>query len=273
MTRLVTLVILIIGGAVLGAQQPPAASAAFAVASVKPSQVDTLTSRPGAFLPEGFVAQNATLRILIHRAYPEFTDRPGRIVGPDWIDNARYDVEGKAGNDATRSDLIAMLRGLLAERFGLRVHTETRSENGFALVPARTDGRFGPGLRRSQGQCTTLSIVPPATERAELPPCAYHQGFASGLRTVSFRGAPIDRVVTMLQNANAKSVVDRTNLSGTFDVDLEWAAEDALLASQEPAAGPGIVTAVQEQLGLKLESMRMPLEVLVIDAVQRPEAN
>ena len=274
MTRLVTFAVGIIAGAVLGAQQPETSSATFAVASVKPSTVDTSTSRPGAFLPEGsFVAQNATLRILVHRAYPEYTDRPGRIIGPEWIDNARYDVEGKAGHDATRAEMIPMLRALLAERFGLRVHTETRADDGFALVPARTDGRLGPGLRPSQTECTTLSAVPPTTNRAELPRCAVQQGFTNGLSTVALRGATIDSLVTLLQSAAARGVVDRTKLSGRFDIDLEWAGDDALLASRDPDFRPGIITAVQEQLGLRLEPTRAPLEVLVIDAVQRPKAN
>jgi uncharacterized protein (TIGR03435 family) len=169
--------------------------------------------------------------------------------------------------------MIPMLRALLADRFGLRVHTETRQDDGFALVTARTDGRLGPGLRRTQITCAILESVAPTTARADLPACALQRGFANGLTTASLRGATLDRLALLLQSATGRSVVDRTGLAGGFDIDLEWASDDALLASREPDSRPGIVTAVQDQLGLKLEPSRAPLEVLIIDAVERPTAN
>jgi uncharacterized protein (TIGR03435 family) len=274
MTRFVTLAISVIGGVVLGAQPPQTAPAAFAVASVKPNTSGASRSDPGAFLRGGgFHALNATLRILIHRAYPEFTDRPGRIIAPDWIDGVRYDVEAKTGTDATHAEMIPMLRALLADRFGLRVHTEMRLADGFALVPARTDGRLGPGLRRSQAQCTILEQVPYYTKRADLPTCALQRGFANGLNAVSLRGAKVQSLVFLLQAVAARGVVDRTNLSGSFDIDLEWAEDKDLLASPEPDFRPSLGTAVQDQLGLKLVSERAPVEVLVIDAVRRPDAD
>jgi uncharacterized protein (TIGR03435 family) len=272
MARLFALVVML-GSAVTlwaqGAEQAPPF-----VASVKPSTADTLVSRPGAFLPGGrFVAQNATLRIIIHRAYPEYTDRPGRIIGPEWIDHERFDVEAKADGERPRRDMLLILRQLLADRFALRVHVDTRQGDGYALVPARADRRLGAGVRPSQAKCPSLPAVESATSRKDLPACALQRGVANGLSTASLRGATMANLATVLQLSAARAVIDRTNLTGAFDIDLEWAAGEALLDATDPDFRPSVFTAVQEQLGLKLEPAQTPVEVLVIDAVGRPKAN
>jgi len=274
MTRPFTLLVLLAGVTSVTAPQAQVPQPTFAVASVKPSTADTQSSRPGAFLPGGhFVAQNASLLILIHRAYPEYARRPDGIVGPMWLQETRFDVDAKADRDAPYSEMLVMLRRLLAERFGLRVHTETQQRDGFALVRAQADGRLGPGLRPTQATCTSLTPVAPTADVADLPMCALHRGFANGLSTASFRGARMTSLALLVESVMARGVVDHTNLTGSFDIDLSWVADEVLLAAPGIDTRPGMATALQEQLGLKLERTRTPLEVLVVDAVQRPKAN
>jgi uncharacterized protein (TIGR03435 family) len=170
-----------------------------------------------------------------------------------------------------------MVRTLLADRFKLTVHDEVRDLPVYALVTARSDGRPGPQLRRVEVDCAALydDGPRPATPGPGKDAC----GAFRGLGTSRITG----HAVTMLMLANlvvrgsvGRMVLDRTGLSGAFDLDLEWTPErTALSADASPGAppaseGPSIFTALQEQLGLKLDSRRGPVDVLVIDHVERP---
>lgn len=276
MTR-AALILAFVGGVVgVSAQAPEESKPSFEVASVKPSPPSasagaTVTSTPGAFLPGGrFVARNSPLQMLIRRAYQDFSLRPDQIVGLSSLTDERFDVDARAGTDVPEARVRVMLQQLLAERFKLRVHTEKRPRDIYRLTVARSDGRLGPQARRSAADCTT-----PASriEDAAQNPCGYSSRVANGERTVVLRGRPLSNLAMVLQSELQRTVVDDTGRSGQFDIQLRWNGKATALQAAATAAddaGTSIFTAVQEQLGLKLEPSRAPAEVLVIDSVERP---
>jgi uncharacterized protein (TIGR03435 family) len=180
-----------------------------------------------------------------------------------------------------------MLRALLAERFNLAVHKETREMPVFALVLARSDGSFGPQMRRSPDDCSNAAArgrgSAPAGARSPWDgiSCGTSVGpgiILAGGRTMAQIATSFSRLTTTGSSLN-RLVVDRTGLEGTFDMTLRFTPENIPnfgpggpppgLPAIDPN-GPSIFTAVQEQLGLKLDSQRGPVEVLVIDRVSRP---
>jgi len=165
-----------------------------------------------------------------------------------------------------------MLRNLLADRFKLAAHRETRDMPAYALVRAKADGTLGPQMRRSTIDCEAEAARALAAKRGGAPPgqdgsakpivrCRVSTSAARIVGT----GTTIPELMRRLSAPLGRAVVDRTGLSGSFDLELQWSPEQAADTS-----GPSIFTAVQEQLGLKLESQRAPVEVLVIDRVESP---
>jgi uncharacterized protein (TIGR03435 family) len=294
----VTMVVAVLGAAatVRLAGQPAAdQSPSFEVASVKHNK----SGSPGVrlfFQPGGrFVAENVTLQFLIAAAYGD--PRPladFQIVGgPKWINADRFNVIAKAEGDPQPSAdgpppvMFAMLRTMLADRFKVRVHEETREMPIYTLIKARNDGKLGEHLTLTTTDCAAL-MRGPAGDRPALPPspterptCGLRVGFGSlsggGMTVTQLAGAisrmpGVDRVVN-----------DRTGLDGSYDLDLHWTPDQL---PPRPAGapdgpirvngvdvdpnGPSIFTALQEQLGLKLESTKGPVHVIVIDSVDQP---
>jgi uncharacterized protein (TIGR03435 family) len=232
----------------------------FEVASVKRSA----SNAPGFTLtPVGgrFVATNVPLRFLVMAAFgiPEY-----RLDGgPGWINSERYDIQA-----TPTSQWPQRLRALLVDRFKLTTHTERRSMQGFALVLARSDGRLGERLRRSDARCETSQT--PAEPRpfnpTTLPPCGQAVGSDHSLRMNTLPFASFANELTQRVGA---PVEDRTGLAGNFVIELDWAP------NRPGAAAPGddgvvLFTALQEQLGLRLQRERVDVEVVVIDRVERP---
>lgn len=237
------------------AQQP---TARFEVASVKPNNTG---AEPSMNLPpRGSVAiVSVPLENVIVNAYgiPAF-----RVLdAPDWIRRERFDISAKIPDDAAAGPL-SMLQSLLEERFKLRVHRETREQPIYTLVVARSDGRRGPRLKPSSADCGSAPAFPPTAQCGAL----FGVGPAGG-RIIS-RGQPLARVISALSMAVSRGVVDRTGFQGPFDVELEWSSDVG--ASATNSNTPNIFTALQEQLGLRLEPSRGPVEVLVIESVERP---
>jgi uncharacterized protein (TIGR03435 family) len=259
----------------------------FEVASVKENRSgdsrSPLRTQPGG----RFVATNALLKFLIAEAFlgPQPVHLSSRILGgPDWINSARYDITAKAAlefqpsPDGPPRELLLMLRSLLQERFKVRTHYETRELPIYELVLARADGALGPKLRQSAANCDG---PPPPRQPGEPPPC----GGMRGPARILAGGIPMRQLVMMLTailavgppaGADGRLVVDKTGLSGRFAFDLAWTPEQIPDAAPPPgvppidANGPSFFTALQEQLGLKLQPARGPVEVLVIDSVERP---
>ena len=266
------------------APQPPGAPASFEVVSVK----RLATSRPGSMspmlMPGGrVVAQNVTAKELIRSAYAlEDSQVEG---GPGWIGSDRFDIEARAAATATPDDVRAMLRALMKERFKLESHTESKETSIFAMVPARSDGKLGAGLRRSGTECASITPPPGAPAPPPPPPGAgvglggfafrCPSAFLPGrfsIRAIDLRGF----ATVLWRRANVgRPVTDRTGLTGDFDIDLFYAPYgENINGAPIPTDGlPSIFTAVQEQLGLRLDSSRGPIDVLVIDRVSPPAEN
>ena len=164
-----------------------------------------------------------------------------------------------------------MLRTLLEERFRFTAHSETKEQPVYALVPARIDGNLGPKLKRSTLDCTGA----PSSQG-----CGMNTNTTSNSGTMKGGGRSLSDLAAALGNFIVnRMVVDRTGLTGVYDFELSWTPDNLQSTPPDgpPAAGisdaPSIFTALQEQLGLKLESQRGSVEFLVIDGVQRPSEN
>jgi uncharacterized protein (TIGR03435 family) len=161
-----------------------------------------------------------------------------------------------------------MMRSLLADRFRLKVRSDSRELPVYALVVARTDGRLGPGLRRrAEGECEQAVVRggPPPDPTGPTPLCGFLAANVQG--NLSYRGVPISALTRPGALTRDRIVVDRTKLSGIFDIDLAPAPPDV---AGNPADVPFVFTAVQEQLGLKLEPGKALVEVIVIDHAEKP---
>ena len=255
------------------AQAPEQPSAPrFEVASVKLNTsndgVVAIQTQKGRFIARGF-----TLAALIRNAYgvQEF-----QIVGgPDWINTERFDVEATFSDDPAapggRSRTDLMLRALLAERFTLAVHNETRDRPVFALVFARTDKKPGPELQKSATDCATAK-GPDACSSSVGPGFMRLRGrtmaqFAGSLSQLTITGSSLNRMI-----------VDRTGLEGPYNLTLRFTPDNVPPVSVPgfppvDPNGPSIFTAMQEQLGLKLESSTGMVDVVVVDSAARPTPN
>jgi uncharacterized protein (TIGR03435 family) len=246
--------------AAIVAQAPDSAKPVFEVATVKRnlSQSSDTSTRvdPGGRLR----VVGAPLFWLIAAAYggPQGGLRLEQVVGaPAWSRSERYDISAKAANadaEALREDITFIslrpfLQGLLEDRFRLTIHRETRQLPIYALVRARKDGELGPGL------------LPVAVDCAKVPAKC---GFRGGPGRIQAESVSSDLLMQLLANASGRIVANRTGLDGPFRVDLAYAPD------QTATDQPSIFTAVQEQLGLKLEATRAPVDVVVIDHVERP---
>jgi len=204
--------------------------------------------------------------------------------GPPWINSDHYDISAKSENSPKREEIPLMLQALLADRFQLTIHRETKELPTYALVLARKDGKLGPHLVESKGNnCTAVdpNKPPPSPPEPGKPPVLYCGGMM--MRPNALRAASI-QVSELTQNFSrllGRTVVDKTGLTGKYDISMEW-NPDVSQAPQMPGAppspssepgGPSIFTAIQEQLGLKFEAQKGQVETIVIDRAERPSAN
>jgi uncharacterized protein (TIGR03435 family) len=241
----------------------------FEVASVKPNRSGDLAINVTLPAPDRFAAINIPLRDLIRLAYDVHEAR--LQGGPDWTRAERFDVIAKAdhslgawGPSGPPAEMLAMLRALLSERFSLAVRRETRTLPTYALVTAKQGGQLGPELRRSSLDCEKAANT-----------CGMRIG--PGQMVVS--GTPLSQLATALSAFVQRIVIDRTQLAGPFDLHLSWTPQRLPQGPPPPGApalppvdpnGASIFAALEEQLGLKLEPQQAPLEVVVIDRVERP---
>jgi uncharacterized protein (TIGR03435 family) len=264
MARIAVVLVAVICSPILIAQQPVPA---FQVASIR-ANTSTETRSSSSVQPGGrYTATNVTIRTLVKSAYGLQQDVQV-AGGPRWIETERFDIVAKAdGNPSTdvfRDQARMMLRTLLAERFKLSFHRETREVPIYALIVARADGKLGPQLLPST--LTECAEKTPPNNNASAPlPCG--GGFARA-GDLAGRAVAFTVLTANISNAADRPVVDRTGLTGTFDWRLRWTPEP--LPRAEPLDSVTLFTALQEQLGLKLDSTRGPVEVLVIDSAERP---
>jgi len=289
--------------------QSTTAPGSFEVSSVKPSDPNSsgmLSMRPQG--RSGFAVSNVPLRLLVRMAYGV---QDFQIVGgPSWQMSSKFDITAKAAEGTTQGtpDLMPMLKTLLADRFKLKTHTETREMPVYALVVARSDGQLGRDIKPSTSDCANAAAD--AQKRAEeimkggaadfmaklakgeKIPCmmmpvinpsnpSASPGF--GLRG---DGQSMTALTQMLAQVTGRTVLDKTGLTGLYDWELRFdpTVFMALLpqlginvptlpasATSAFADSPSLLTALQEQLGLKLDSQRGPVEVLVIDSAEMPQ--
>lgn len=228
----------------------------FEVVSVRPNK----SPEPGgrnALEPGGYEGIGVTLRRMIALAYLPI---PNSLIigGPSWLSTDRFDVRARFDGSPPREQLQQMMRTMLAERFKLRTHLETRPTRVFALMVERA-GVLGPSLRLAEIDCANS-----AARQPNMPWCSfrYTQGLLTG------RGVTLDQISGELDAGRV--VVNRTGLAGRYDVDLRW-TPDPGAAADTGDAPPGLATALREQLGLRLQPDMAPFEHLVIDSASRPE--
>jgi uncharacterized protein (TIGR03435 family) len=222
--------------------------------------------RPGG----SFSAGNQTLLQLIRFAYG--IQGSLQLVGaPDWIRTERFDIVAKAPADIPPTapgqpvPEALLLRSLLEDRFRLAMHRETRQLPIYALVIARSDGRLGPHIRRPANDYCAQR----AKEIEKGNPQPFGVGQVCGMRGnnegLTAGAFPIRGFANFLAGEAGRVVVDRTGLTGEWDFELKWSPPNA--PSPDPDR-PSIFTALEEQLGLRLEPTTGPVEVLVIDRVE-----
>ena len=259
----------------------------FDVVSIKRNTSGALGSNGSGERPDGgFRLLNAPLALLIGRAYPPSV--PADMVGlPDWAMRERYDVIATSPlQKATPDERIAMLRALLADRMKLAVHIESRERDVYELVVARKDGRLGANLKPSEIDCVAKVAAdeaagvprPPMTPEfimrggGTVPPCVFWMG-----------GDHVEGDTTMAAFAfwvriwtRRPDVVDKTGLTGSYRLKIDFDSREAMRGPEtSPSADrpPSIFTALPDQLGLKLESAKLPRDTLIIDHIEQPTEN
>ena len=245
--------------------QNAAPSAGFEVVSIKPSDPGTQGSRMGASPNGDYNAKGATLKGLIQQAYEL---RDFQVTGGSaWIETERYDLIAKGSGlglteeelrkmtedqrNAFKAQLLLKLQALLADRFQLKVHKETKempiyglaiAKSGVKIQTAVDDGKFGGGISMSRGE--------------------------TGKSEATFKKTPMSSLTKFLSGQVGRTVLDQTGLKGEYDFKLTFAPDLA-----EVTDGPSIFTAVQDQLGLRLDAQKGPVEVLVVDGAQKASGN
>lgn len=260
-------------GALLGASASVAArqpKPRFEVASVtpakslKPSRAPVPRVQPGGRFSAGL----ATVESLVSFAYDL---KPYRIAGgPDWVRRDRFEVSAKAETDAPADQIRLMVQSLLEDRFNLVTHIEQREMPLQALVRTRSDGSVGPGLVRIDG-CSPEVV----NELRRTFPGKYPAPIGGGV-TSSCSSMGLTGLADFLSVGRDVPVIDATGLKGSFyyTIRSQFTLVTALFGvyNNDPNL-PALSTALQEQLGLKLEPRRGPVDVLVIDSVQHPAEN
>jgi uncharacterized protein (TIGR03435 family) len=263
----------LLAAATYGVYAQDAPRPSFQVASVKPN-TDNPPNRMQRPLPGGrWSAKNATLAMMIVTAYN--VQRYQLTVGPPWLESDGFDIEATAGPDGKAPQLLLMLQSLLADRFKLAMHREMRELPVYHLVAAK--GSFSPPPP-DPGCAQPDPTAPPA--RGGIP-CGNLRIGMSG--SVDGSKVPMQQLVATLAAIAGRPVIDQTGFAGNFDVHLKFAPDQSTqglpggaLATPPPdpdPTKPTIFDALQEQLGLKLTSSKGPVEVLVIDHVEKPTAN
>ncbi len=271
----------------------------FEVATVKPNR----SADRMVMIQNGaggrFVAKNVSLKMLMRMAYKV---QDFQISGgPAWISSERYDIEAKPESpsiddmrkltDEQREAFMEQqrlrLQALLADRFQLKLHPETKELPVYALVIAKN----GPKLQESKIEPAGSEPPPnPAGSKGSVPRFK-GQGMRMGRGELSGQSAPISILADTLSNQIGRTVIDKTGLKGRYDFTLKWTPDETQgqmfkgpgdggegrppsdAAPTPDASGPSVFTAIQEQLGLKLESQKGPVQVLVIDQVEKPTEN
>jgi uncharacterized protein (TIGR03435 family) len=252
-------------------ESPPVARAQtrqtsnFEVASIRLNR----NPQPGGnteITPGRFHGKDLALQWLILTAYRiKSSNLSGNL--PSWTIDDRYDVDAKMESPADESGVLAALQALLQERFQLRMHRETREEPVYFLTAAKGGAKLPPGT------CVPV--------KKDLPNECYSSRNDGLVRILDWRGVRLSdpngvayrTLVWSLSSPLGRTVIDRTGLTGTYDVHLQWEREVTGVNTTPDLRAPSLPDALEQQLGLKLVAGRGPVEYLVVDHVERPGAN
>jgi uncharacterized protein (TIGR03435 family) len=225
----------------------------FEVVSIKRASAIEHGGGSSRLQPGGrFMMTNGPVRVLLGWAYGNPPN--GEIAGaPDWVTSENYDLEARAGRDISTAELAPLMRDLLATRFKLQAHLETRVRQVYELRVARADRRIGPAMRPSSTDCDSRQGA-----------CSTQGGLGTG--EIVSNGISMARFATWLPALVGRPVIDKTDLHGYYEVSLKYS-----IATADDA--PVLPTALREQLGLMLQPVNAPTEFLVIDHIERPTEN
>lgn len=273
--------------AALAAQTPPRPT--FEVATLKRNSPNCQLDPTRGASPGRLDLACFSMRAFIRMAYSMYTGntmmtrRVEALGGPSWLDNERYDLSAKAAGPASAPEMIGpMLQMLLEERLQLKVHTEPRETAVFELTAPSAKTKLQPV---AEGSCTPIDIMKPFRPGDKTRYCGGGgpRTDASGMTVADWTGISMDELAgRMLSSIVARPVVNRTGLDGRYDVRVEFVwprtsgailnGQPAALPESDSSAGPSIFTALQS-VGLKLTPAKAPLDVIVIDRVERPSEN
>jgi uncharacterized protein (TIGR03435 family) len=249
--------------------QTVAVGQSFEVTTIRPSAPDE-HARSVGWEGRRFTAHYTTISQMVQFAYnlqaKQIVDAPG------WLDSTTYDIEGLApvGEPAGREPMAAEFRGmmqrLLAERLGMKVHWEPRTMSAYELVVAKGGAKLAPAKELA------------SREKAEIAPgVRIQRGPHEWMRVLGVRGTMPELAAELQRVETDRPVVDRTGIKGEFDFEMTATSAKPFFAGEGPdtsdAAPPLMFTAIQEQLGLKLNAVKTDVQCLVVDGVERPSAN
>jgi uncharacterized protein (TIGR03435 family) len=247
----------------------------FEVASVKPAKSTggrfTMNGGPGTGDPGRITYTNIMLRRILLSAYDV---KNYQISGPDWLDSLRFDITAKVPEGATQEQFQLMLRNLLATRFKMTIHRESRELPIYALLTAKNGPKVSPAVEDGS------AAKQPDDQLAAIQSFEGKDGFPAlalrapglvietknGRARVTAKATPISKLADLLSGQLGRPVIDMTGLTGNYSFVVYFTPED-----QNPDSGsdPSIFGALQEQLGLRLEARKGPLEFLVIDHAEK----
>jgi uncharacterized protein (TIGR03435 family) len=282
-----TVVLLALSCIVARGQTAP--SPAFEVASVRRADPKTsgqhgLTMRggPGTSDPDQIAYSNITLMTMLLNANDAF---PFQIEGPAWLGSEQYDISAKVPSGATKDQFRLMLMNMIVERFHLVFHRESREVAGFELQIGKNGSKLKASALADSSNAEPPRSGPPAPPKTDADgfPQLDHPGVAVAMKMVpnakgpsiylTFRAQGLAGLAHTIGEELGRPVVDKTGLAGKYDFKLEFAPASGPPAQGLPDAldesGPGILTATREQLGLKLEPKKVPLDMLIVDSVEK----
>ena len=272
------------GALAAGAQTPaPPADAKFEVASIRRNKDGGPVAGLQRFPGGRFEATNIQLAALISFAYQL---QPFELVGgPPWLMDDRWNIVARIDGDPPRmppGQLDAMMiatQALLTDRFKLAVRRETREIPVYQLVRANRDDRLGNGMRRSTADCQSIQRATDEAAKGGPPapnpntPDRMVCGMRVSVGRIQFGGRPLATLTNVLTAMTERRVVDRTGLTGDWDFDISFNPPSPPPGIELPPPDPdaaSLFTVLQEQLGLKLETARLPMPVMVVDRVELP---
>jgi uncharacterized protein (TIGR03435 family) len=276
------LFILLTSSAAICKAQSPAPRPQFDVVSVKPNTGTGRGVQIGSPSPGRFRAENVWLRFLIQNAW---NVKDYQIVGgPAWAASDRFNIDATADSKTTREQMRSMIQTMLEDRFQLALHHESKELPVYDLVAAPKGG-----IRiqvSKEGSCVPRApdSQPPAPPAAGQSPPVFCGSTQWSPQNVSGNSISMQQFTTLLANILQHPVIDKTGFTGTFDVHLNWTPDQrtpGMMAPDVPPPvlpsaddqGPTLFTVLEEQLGLKLQPGKGPVDILVIDHAEKPSAN